>query len=330
MATIPLYRATVEGHDVLLADRLRPAHTHWSRLRGLLGTSHLPPGEGLWLMPCDQVHMFGMRYAIDAVFLDAERRVVHVVERLGPGRISPRVPGAASVLELPTGTWARVGAAEGARVEIEGEPATQTAGKEDALAAALCNVFLAALYCLFAAIHLAHGRETGQWATILPIVLQESLLIGLFLTRRRSVATSTRPLDWAVGIGGFFLPFLLRPTELPGPLVWIGQPLQVAGVLLSCVALLFLGRSVGIVAANRGVQTTGLYRMVRHPAYGAHMLCYVGYVAAYPSVRNVLIVVATFALLHSRAVFEERLLLRDPSYRNYLRRTPWRFLPYVY
>ena len=118
-----VHRATVGGR--LLADRLRPAHTHWTRLRGLLGTRQLEPDEGLWIWPSNQVHMFGMRYAIDVVFLDDAGRVLRAVHGLRPNRVSPRVRGATSVLELPAGTLTRVGLAEGARVEIDGaaEPA---------------------------------------------------------------------------------------------------------------------------------------------------------------------------------------------------------------
>jgi uncharacterized protein len=63
--------------------------------------------------------MFGMRYAIDAVFLDDAGRVLRVVHALQPNRISPRVKGATSLLELPAGTAARVGLVEGAQVEID-------------------------------------------------------------------------------------------------------------------------------------------------------------------------------------------------------------------
>ena len=112
-----MHRATVGGR--LLADRLRPAHTHWTRLRGLLGTRRLDPGEGLWIKPSNQVHMFGMRYAIDVVFLDDAGRVLRVVHALQPNRISPRVKGATSVLELPAGTAARMALVEGAQVEID-------------------------------------------------------------------------------------------------------------------------------------------------------------------------------------------------------------------
>jgi uncharacterized protein len=116
MATA-MHRATVDGR--VLAHGLRPAHTHWTRLRGLLGTRRLDPGEGLWIKPCNQVHMLGMRYAIDVVFLDDAGRVLRVVHALQPNRISPRVKGAISVLELPAGTLTRVGLTEGTRVEIE-------------------------------------------------------------------------------------------------------------------------------------------------------------------------------------------------------------------
>ena len=62
--------------------------------------------------------MFGMRYTIDVVFLDDAHHVVALVSDLAPGRISPKVRDATSVLELPAGTIARSGLAVGARLEI--------------------------------------------------------------------------------------------------------------------------------------------------------------------------------------------------------------------
>ncbi|MFN8546269.1 MAG: DUF192 domain-containing protein [Candidatus Binatia bacterium] len=102
----------------VVAERLRPARTHWRRLVGLLGTRALGEGEGLWLEPCRRVHTLGMRYAIDVVVLDATLAVLRTVEALAPGRFSPPVAGAASVLELPAGTVARLGLVAGARLAI--------------------------------------------------------------------------------------------------------------------------------------------------------------------------------------------------------------------
>ena len=99
-------------------DALRIADTHWTRLRGLLGTSSLTAGAGLWIRPCRQVHMFGMRYAIDVVFLDDADRVVGLTEDLRPWRVSPLVKAARSVIELPAGTIAHTGLETGQQVTI--------------------------------------------------------------------------------------------------------------------------------------------------------------------------------------------------------------------
>lgn len=103
----------------VVATRLRSAHTHWTRLRGLLGTSSLPEGDGLWIRPCRQVHMYWMRYALDIVFLDEGNRVVALVANLMPGKLSPKVTAARSVIELPAGSIERTGLVVGAQLVIE-------------------------------------------------------------------------------------------------------------------------------------------------------------------------------------------------------------------
>jgi protein-S-isoprenylcysteine O-methyltransferase Ste14/uncharacterized membrane protein (UPF0127 family) len=314
---------------MVVAERLRPAHTHWTRLRGLLGTPPLASGEGLWIRPCRQVHMFGMRYAIDVVFLDDRLDVLHVVSELRPWAVSPKVPSATSVLELPAGTVARLGLRPGTRLAIDGGPPPGAAPAAGRLGPLALNVLLAAFYALFAAAHLRLLRETGAWATVLPILLHEALLVVLFLVRRPSRARSERPRDWLLGVAGTFLPLLMRGRGAPGPLAWLGQPLQVAGLVLGVAAVASLGRSIGIVAANRGVRTAGLYRFVRHPIYGAYVLAYVGYLLSYPRPGNALLVAVTLAVTVARALAEERLLGTDPAYRAYCGRTRWRFVPGV-
>lgn len=320
------HRARVATSGAVLAGQLRLAHTHWTRLRGLLGTRSLPPGDGLWLRPCRQVHMFGMRYAVDAVFLDERQRVVRTVNDLAPGRVSPRVAEAASVIELPAGTAARIGLAEGTEIVIEGDPVESARAGAGGLAAALSNLSLAALYAFFVAVHVSAGLGPVNLA----IVVQQGIQVVFFLIRRPSAATSDRPLDWVAGIVGTFLPLFLRPTRPPGALAWIGVPILVGSVLAAGFALLFLGRSFGLVAANRGVKVGGAYRLVRHPMYGAYLVSYVGYLLAYPSVRNALIALVVAVLLDVRASAEERILAREPAYQGYLERVPWRFFPFVY
>jgi len=89
-----------------LATDLVIANTHWSRFRGLMASdaSSFPPGRGLWINPSRGIHTFAMRFPIDAVYLDRDRKVIHVEEDLKPWRIAAIRIQAASVLELPTGT----------------------------------------------------------------------------------------------------------------------------------------------------------------------------------------------------------------------------------
>jgi uncharacterized membrane protein (UPF0127 family) len=89
-----------------LATDLKLADTHWSRLRGLMARDvrRFPQGSGLWIVPCRGVHTFGMRFAIDVVYLNAEQEVVYVKENLRPWRMAPVRLAAASVVELPSGT----------------------------------------------------------------------------------------------------------------------------------------------------------------------------------------------------------------------------------
>ena len=78
------------------------ARGYFARLRGLLGRT-IPEGGGMLLTPCNAIHMIGMRYAIDAVYLDKEGRVLRADEAVQPGRICPMQRGARHVLELPEG-----------------------------------------------------------------------------------------------------------------------------------------------------------------------------------------------------------------------------------
>ena len=80
-----------------------------SKFRGLLGTDGIAPGQGCWLEGASSVHMFGMRYALDIVFLDRDSRIVRLVPGLRPWAISPLVPSARAVLEIAAGRAGELG-----------------------------------------------------------------------------------------------------------------------------------------------------------------------------------------------------------------------------
>jgi uncharacterized membrane protein (UPF0127 family) len=95
--------------DTVLAERAAVAETPASRRRGLLGTGSLGDGYGLLIVPCRQVHTFGMRYPIDIVFVDEAWKVKRVVKDMKPGRIGALVIKARAALELPAGRAAETG-----------------------------------------------------------------------------------------------------------------------------------------------------------------------------------------------------------------------------
>ena len=105
-----------------LATELSVAATHWSRFCGLMcmDASNFPKGQGLWIVPCRGVHTFAMRFPIDVIYLDKQRRVVHLEPGLRPWRMAAVKLQATSVLELPGDTLGPSGTRIGDEVEIVG------------------------------------------------------------------------------------------------------------------------------------------------------------------------------------------------------------------
>lgn len=83
-----------------------------ARLKGLLGSSAPKAGEAVWLVPCNSIHTFGMKYPIDAYFLDKTGRVVAVENGLRPNRFSKIYWNAHSVLEFAAGEGRAFGAGD--------------------------------------------------------------------------------------------------------------------------------------------------------------------------------------------------------------------------
>ena len=103
-----------------LADDVRVARTHWSRLRGLagIGQTGFSAGQALWIVPCRGVHTLAMRFPLDVIYLDRHGVVVELRASVQPWRFAPISFHAASVLELPSGAIRRSRTAMGDTVEI--------------------------------------------------------------------------------------------------------------------------------------------------------------------------------------------------------------------
>jgi uncharacterized protein len=100
-----------------LASRLELADRGPSRAKGLLGRKGLAPGEGMWIVPCESVHTFGMQFPIDLVYLDRKHRIRKVRNSVPPWRLSVCLS-AHSVIELPAGTVQNTRTESGDMVEF--------------------------------------------------------------------------------------------------------------------------------------------------------------------------------------------------------------------
>ena len=203
------------------------------------------------------------------------------------------------------------------------------AGSEDA-ADLIARITIVALFSLMAfhigADFLATGRLTG-----LLLLASEALVVVLTLFRR-SPSMVDRSLRarvlTAISMVG---PPLLRPASvLPLAPEFVTVLLSAAGLLVVIGGKVSLGRSFGLIPANRGIVSSGLYRVVRHPIYMGYLITHVAFVLANPTFWNLMTLVAADLGLMLRAVCEERTLARDVSYQAYQQKVRWRVLPGVF
>jgi protein-S-isoprenylcysteine O-methyltransferase Ste14 len=192
----------------------------------------------------------------------------------------------------------------------------------------LTRALLVALFAGFAWANFSHWQSTGEPAGI-GTTLLEGWVAALFLVRRSPNEVSRGAVAWIAAPIGTFAMLLARPDGggLPDLLC---ESLQLIGVAVALISLGTLGRSFGLVAANRGVKTSGLYSFVRHPTYAGYLIAYLGYVLENPSARNIALLCVSTAFQLVRVREEERLLTGDRSYRDYCRRVRYRLVPLLY
>jgi uncharacterized protein len=100
-------RNSVLGTSVSVADGW------WSRTRGFLGQRAPDAGEGILLSPCRGLHMIGMSFPLDAIFISMSGVVVALHPDMKPGTRTPLYSSAEYAIELPAGSIEASGTREG-------------------------------------------------------------------------------------------------------------------------------------------------------------------------------------------------------------------------
>lgn len=166
----------------------------------------------------------------------------------------------------------------------------------------------------------------GEHPHLLLFLLGEMLAVVLLLLQRRG-ATAVDIYPIAIAFIGTGAALLAIPTGVQLVPNSVSLALIAGGSAVSLAAKAFLGRSFGIVAANRGVKDSGIYRFVRHPMYLGYMLSHVGFLGMYFSMPNIAIYAVVWSCFWLRAKEEEKILLRDPEYQAYADKVRFRLVP---
>jgi protein-S-isoprenylcysteine O-methyltransferase Ste14 len=214
---------------------------------------------------------------------------------------------------------------------IASDGVTSAARRVSSWPAFLVGAALAVTWSFFAIANFASWRHTHR-PTGLGASLLELTAAVFFLLRRPARVTSTSFLAWGATAVVTFGMLAARPgtAEPVAGLEPLYAALQILGWVLAVVCISALGRSFGLVAANRGIVTSGPYRLVRHPVYSCYLLTQTGYLLENPTVRNCAVILATILFQLVRIRTEEQCLEQDPEYVAYGRRVRWRLIPGVF
>jgi protein-S-isoprenylcysteine O-methyltransferase Ste14 len=193
----------------------------------------------------------------------------------------------------------------------------------DLLARAAIVVLFTLMAVRFATDFLDTGRITGLF-----LLLSEALVVVLTVVRR-SALTVDRSFRARVltGVSVVGPPLLAPGTAAALAPESLTVALSCAGLAIVIAGKITLGRSFALLPANRGIVSSGLYRLVRHPIYMGYLVTHVAFLVASPTLWNIAALLVADGALLARAVCEEQTLAKDPAYMAYQSRVRWRVAP---
>ncbi len=192
---------------------------------------------------------------------------------------------------------------------------------------ALSRIIVSALFLLLAVRIATNSLATGR-VTGLLLLASEGLVVVLMIIRRPSGDVDRRWVVRLITMLSSVGPPLVRPLPTPaGRGDVVTAVVSAIGLGFVVVSKITLGRSFGLVPANRGIVSSGPYRLVRHPIYLGYLVTHVAFLVANPLAWNLCVLAAADTALLVRAVYEERTLEHDAAYVTYQGRVRWRIVP---
>jgi len=194
----------------------------------------------------------------------------------------------------------------------------------------LARAMIVVLFTLLSINLFSDFMRTGH-VTGLLLLVGESLVVVLTVFRRKARLVDRSVLAAVMTTISCAGPPLLRTSEL-APLVpdTATAIVSALGLILVVVGKMAIGRSFGLVPANRGVVVRGPYNLVRHPIYTGYLITHAAFLMANPSPWNISVILLVDSSLIVRALMEERVLSADVEYQTYCRRVGWHLVPGVF
>jgi len=192
------------------------------------------------------------------------------------------------------------------------------------------SVLLCLVWTALSAPHVRSLLRNFRWMELVWVLYNATLAV-LFLIRSRPTLVSLNPVHWFVAlITSFSGMFFQRMDTANAGVRAFGDAVVLAGLVLSGVAAVALGRSYDVFPALRGAATRSLYGLIRHPMYLASIVMRLGYLIGNVSAYNGAVFAGVVWLYAKRAAFEEDILRKGGWYEAYANRVRFRFFPFLY
>jgi len=189
------------------------------------------------------------------------------------------------------------------------------------------NLCLGSFFTFFLVMNGRAYISTSRPSLLFYIILN-SIFLVFAIIRKPAKDVDVNFLPWLFALGGTLLPLLLFPDGNED--LYLGMLIQIYGIVMAIASGMSLNRALGMVAANRGIKTNGIYRLVRHPLYFSYAISMIGFIVNNFNAYNVFVLIIHIGFQIQRIKYEERLLSKDGKYKTYMSSVKYRMFPYVY
>lgn len=203
-------------------------------------------------------------------------------------------------------------------------------GRSFRIESILANVLVSSFYSFFLHSSIKYWLKTGSPVGV-GLIVFNTLSVACLLTRRNASMVTPSIQNWILASLTQVAPLLLRPVgSSSATLVLFSSAGQILALMVMVASLIVLNRSIGIVAANRGIKTRGPYAWIRHPLYAGEILFNISFLISSWSYLNGLLIFAGTLAQVVRSLQEEALLVCDERYVLYRAAVPCRLVPGIF